>query len=356
MTDYEYMRRAVRKAWQVKGLTAPNPAVGALIIKDGSVLGSGATAPAGGDHAEVAAIKDAGVHNCKDATLYVTLEPCCHHGKTPPCTDAIIHARISRVVYALTDPNPQVRGSGARQLAEAGIEVTTDVASQEAYRVNEDFFYYIQHKKCWVSLKIALTLDGAIADTTGKPKWITREASRKKVHQLRACHTAIAVGAATLRMDNPRLTVRDIPGKNPVRIVFSRSGSIHHDSYFYTHAHEVRTIIVCAGGEAGAIVKESGPEYWYTGETALEKMVPVFLSRAYAEGIDSLFVEGGSILAQSFLQARCVNRVYLFYAPRILGGGKKLFTASPVYMEEARELQQVEYIHLGKDLLVTGLL
>ncbi|ERP31542.1 bifunctional diaminohydroxyphosphoribosylaminopyrimidine deaminase/5-amino-6-(5-phosphoribosylamino)uracil reductase RibD [Chitinivibrio alkaliphilus] len=356
MTDSDYMMCALREAWSVKGFTAPNPAVGAVIVKDGTILARGATAPPGGDHAEVAALAKAGAAS-HGATMYVTLEPCSHWGRTPPCSDAIIRAGITRVVYAVEDPNPQVSGRGGAQLRAAGIAVTVGVGREEAQRINEDFFYSISSHKPWVSVKLALTLDGAIADSWGVSKWITGTEARQRVHELRGYHRAIAVGAKTLQADNPKLTVRHGGGTDPVRIVFSSTDEIDRASYFYRHSREVQSILVVNNSAYSAgISQKEGIHRWYTGCDDRREGIQRFLSLAWSEGIDSLFVEGGSGLVGSFLEARAVNRVYLFYAPQILGGGQKGLVLPPMPMNESLRLTNVTYTQYGEDLLLSGLL
>ncbi len=320
--DLYYLKKALLLSKTAKGRTFPNPAVGAIIVKDGTIIGSGATQKYGGAHAEKVALMQAG-ENAKGATLYVTLEPCCHFGKTPPCTNAVIAAGIHRVVVSVLDPNPLVSGKGVEQLRDSGIEVSSGLLEKESNLINEDFFWSITRKRAWVTLKLAMTLDGRIADENNSSKWITGEKSRRFVHELRRCHAAIAVGRTTFEVDDPQLTVRHKKGYFPARIIFTSNDRISSESYFYKHAQEARSIIAILGGAKRDIIKaESGIELWYTGNDSENDKIFSFLEMAFEQGITSVFVEGGQRVASSFLEAGLVNRVYFFYGNRLLGKGK----------------------------------
>ena len=351
-----YMHQALSLAEEVLGSTAPNPAVGAIIVKDGVVIGKGATAPVGGPHAEVFALKQAG-EDARGADLYVTLEPCNHHGKTPPCSIAIIDAGIRRVFVAVKDPNPLVAGSGILAMQKAGIEVTVGLLKKEALRLNEHFFHFIQTKEPWVSIKLAMTLDGRIADSTGTSKWITGPVARKEVHRLRAQHSAIGVGSRTLKADNPELTVRGVSGDDPIRIVFSSDVTVGAESYFRNHAAEKRSIIAVLNVGESCIEKDTdGVELWYLGTNNSLDGMAQFLKMAGEQGIDSLFIEGGSTLISTFLELHKVHRLYLFYAPKILGGGTDGLQLEKSYpMNAALTLKEVETSHFDEDFMITGL-
>ncbi|MGM0444377.1 MAG: bifunctional diaminohydroxyphosphoribosylaminopyrimidine deaminase/5-amino-6-(5-phosphoribosylamino)uracil reductase RibD [Fibrobacterota bacterium] len=358
MDDAEYMRQALEAAREVKGHTAPNPAVGAVIVRDGTVLGRGATSPAGGNHAEINALAAAGAEGARGADIYVTLEPCSHYGRTPPCTEALIAAGVRRVICACTDPNPQVSGRGLQQLRGAGIIV--DVGEQEAAarRLNEDFFHYIRTGRPWVSVKLAMTLDGKIADKAGVSKWITGDAARQRVHHLRGMHSAIAVGANTLRSDNPRLNVRHGGGADPIRILFfSGEPHLQEDSYLFQSRNDLRTIAVVTGSglPRRKETTSEGIEVWHTGSTDPVDSVGIFCAMAGQEEIDSLFLEGGSGLISSFMEAEMINRYYLFYAPKILGGGFSGLVKPHAHgMDDILCLEDVVWEQLGPDMLVTG--
>lgn len=354
--DKFFMSMALRLAEKAKGTTFPNPAVGAVIVKDGAVVGKGATASGGVPHAEKIALKRAGAQ-AFDATMYVTLEPCDHFGKSPPCTDAIIAAGIKSVVVSIADPNPLVSGRGLRTLKKNGVRVGLGLMREKAYLLNEDFFWAITRKMPWITLKLALTLDGRIADARGKSRWITSVASRSLAHDLRRRHAAIAVGGATLKKDDPKLTVRHVKGPDPIRIVFSSTTRLPAASYFVRDAHRTRSIVAVAAG-ANQIKKKcaNGVEIWYTGNRSPEKSILSFLRMAYSEGITSILVEGGQKLATSFLENRLVNRLYLFYGNKILGAGREAFSFDKgLPLENALVLKQGTIKVLGPDIMVTGI-
>jgi diaminohydroxyphosphoribosylaminopyrimidine deaminase/5-amino-6-(5-phosphoribosylamino)uracil reductase len=324
--DHDFMAQAVQLAWAAKGKTFPNPAVGAIIVSKGKIVGTGATEKCGGPHAERVALKKAG-KKAAGATLYVTLEPCCHFGRTSPCTDAIIRAGIKRVVTAIKDPNPLVNGKGVAKLRAARIRVDTGLLQDEAASVNEDFFWAITKKRAWITLKLASTLDGRIADSGGDSRWITGSEAREFGHELRRTHAAVAIGRATLERDDPRLTprltVRHVSGFSPARIVFTSREKIPVRTYFYKHAKEARSIVVVSGKGRKRIARDSrtGLEYWYTGVKDAREHLLVFTKIAFENDITSVLVEGGQKLASSFLESGLVNRVYLFYGNKILGRG-----------------------------------
>lgn len=317
------MRLALDAAREVKGTTLPNPAVGAVIVKRGRVIGSGATSPCGGPHAERHALAAAGCA-ARGADMYVTLEPCCHFGRTPPCTDAIIAAGISRVFVALRDPDSRVSGKGMAQLRRRGVVVSCGCMRKEAALLNEDFIYAVTNNRAFITLKLALTLDGYIADADGHSKWITSAEQRKEVHALRGMHAAVAVGRGTLEADDPHLDVRYGRKRRPVRIVFTSSDTVSPGSFFYTHAHQTRSIVVVRGkGDRHSMIDAaSGIEYWFTGESDAHKSMEVFTRMAAAAEIVSVFVEGGATVGAAFLEAGLVNRLHLFYGNKILGGGR----------------------------------
>jgi diaminohydroxyphosphoribosylaminopyrimidine deaminase/5-amino-6-(5-phosphoribosylamino)uracil reductase len=353
--DQFYIRMAYSLAKKAKGLTFPNPAVGAIIVKDGIVIGKGATQFAGGHHAEKTALFEAG-ERAKDATLYATLEPCCHYGRTPPCTDAIIKAGISRVVITQKDPNPLVSGNGINQLLEAGIRVDYGILEKETSRLNEDFCWSVQHNKCWITLKLAMTLDGRIADGSNSSKWITGDKSRLYVHELRRMHAAVGVGRSTLDFDNPQLTVRHKTGYNPARVIFSSSTDIPENTYFFQHAKAARSIVVVRSNISKIQVDQNtGIEYWFTGELEQSKSMSIFREIAYEQGISSVFVEGGQKIASLLLENQMVNRVYFFYGNRILGAGREgLQFSRGLSMPDCISLDNIELKSFSTDMMITG--
>lgn len=351
------MSHALSLAKKVKGKTVPNPAVGAVVVKNDQIVGEGATAKAGGPHAERSALHHAG-EAAKGATLYVTLEPCCHFGRTPPCTDAIISSGISRVVAAIRDPNPLVAGKGIRQLKKAGVGIEIGCMSKEAARLNEEFLFSIVNRQAFITLKLALTLDGYIADRSGESKWITSEPLRKAVHGLRGEHAAVGVGYGTLIADNPLLNVRYGKSANPARIVFSSKEELPEKSNFVKNAKSARTIVVVRGTAEKTIMIDTtnSIEYWFTGEKDPAASMKVLSHMAFDNHLTSIFIEGGQVIASTLLDAGLVNRIYLFYGSKLLGGGKPgiLFTQG-LPVTEGIILDKKEVVTLGNDFYVTGI-
>lgn len=353
--DRDYMVQALDEAEKVKGSTFPNPAVGAVIVTSAGIVAKGATAPAGGDHAEIRALKQAG-GNTEGATLYVTLEPCSHQGRTPPCTLAVASAGIRKVFIATEDPNPLVSGKGIGFLRSKGIEVHIGLLREPAMRLNEDFFWSITQHRAWITVKLALTLDGRIADTRGASKWITNKESRCLVHELRRRHAAIAVGRKTLEIDNPSLDVRHVKGPSPARIVFMSHPNLDPKSRLAQSAALLRTILVCPGEpEGGSDLFGGNIEVWRMGRGSVADQLHIFSEMAHKEDLSSVFVEGGQGLAGSFLEAGLVNRLILFYGNKILGEG-----LSPVKLSAPRDingcfqLSDMEVRILGNNIMVSG--
>ncbi|MBA3559432.1 MAG: bifunctional diaminohydroxyphosphoribosylaminopyrimidine deaminase/5-amino-6-(5-phosphoribosylamino)uracil reductase RibD [Gemmatimonadaceae bacterium] len=315
--DGAFMRRALELARLGWGQTAPNPMVGAVVVRDGEIVGEGYHARFGGDHAEVAALSAAG-ERARGATTFVTLEPCAHTGKTPPCTDALIAAGVARVVCATRDPNPEAAGGLAR-LAERGITVLDGVEEEAARELNAPFFHALHSERPWITLKLALSLDGAIADAHGNSRWITGEASRREVHHLRAGHDAIAVGVGTAIADDPSLTVRDAPAPRvpPRRIVFDRHARLSLTSALASTARSTPTIVIVA-----SVSPSRASELEKAGIMVLRA---VSLAEALRElrriQVRSIFVEGGARLAGALLDTTLVDRLVIFQAPVILGAG-----------------------------------
>jgi diaminohydroxyphosphoribosylaminopyrimidine deaminase / 5-amino-6-(5-phosphoribosylamino)uracil reductase len=354
--DLFFMEVALKLAREAKGTTFPNPAVGAVVVADRKIVGKGATSIYGGPHAEIIALAQAGKLS-KNAILYVTLEPCNHFGKTPPCTEAIVASGIKAVYFSVFDPNPIVSGRGARFLKKNGITVFSGLLATDAKAINEDFFWSITKQRPWITLKLALTLDGKIADENGRSQWITSSASRTFVHDLRRRHAAIAVGAGTLRKDDPRLSVRYVKGSQPVRIVFSSNPHLPAKSYFIKSAGAIRSIAVIPGGKRPHRQKSgNGLEVWRTGWKTKEKSIGSFLSMAYNEGLTSILVEGGGGLASSFLEYGYVNRVYFFYGNKLLGSGVEGFSfRKGLPLSHAIELRERKVEILGDDVMITGI-
>ena len=354
--DERYMRLALDLAHKGAGYTTPNPIVGAVVVKDGKIVGQGYHHEFGGPHAEVFALEEAGERAC-GATIYVTLEPCSHYGKTPPCADRIIQARISRAVVACRDPNPLVNGEGIRKIRAAGIEVTEGVLEKEARRANEIFFTFVATGLPFVQLKLAESLDGKIATHTGDSKWISGDRSRTEVHRLRRRFAAILVGANTVINDDPLLTVRHVEGPNPVRIVLDGRGRIPLDARMLSA--EGRTIVATATMPENkeTSLRERGVEIWCLPSDDGKVDLQALLSRLGKENLDSLLIEGGGETAAAFLDAGLVDKVSFFIAPMIIGGrdGVPAVGGEGVaQVADALRLRDVNITRCGDDIMING--
>jgi len=310
------MTRALQLAQLGLGQTAPNPMVGAIVVNGGKIVGVGHHARAGEPHAEVIAINAAG-DRARGATLYVNLEPCNHHGRTPPCTDAILAAGIKRVVAAVQDANP-LAGGGADRLRSGGITVDFGVLEAEARELNAPFLASFTLNRPWVTLKLAISLDGAIADAERTRGWLTGALARAEVQKLRAAHDAVAIGIATAIADDPLLTARldPPPLSQPVRVIFDRHARLSSNSVLARTAHEVPTVIVTTRtAKLPADLARMGVE------AVRARGLDDALSKLKARGITSILVEGGAGLAASFLGEGCVDRLVIFQAPIVFGAG-----------------------------------
>ena len=323
-SDTFFMSRALDLARKGRGKTLPNPLVGAVIVKNGQSVGEGYHRGPGKPHAEVEAISNAG-NKAWGATLFVNLEPCCHVGRTGPCTETIVKAGIKRVVYAATDPNPQVNGKGARTLRRAGIKVSNGLLSQEATRLNDVYFGIVEKERPFVTLKLAQSLDGKIAAFAGHSKWISCEESRKFVHSLRAEADAVLVGMGTVKTDNPQLTTRLVKGKNPYRIIVSTELSFPKNCKLIDNNKDSKTIIATSERNIKFDLRHSykrGLTFWCvksikSGEIDLSDL----LDKAKSFGIHSILIEGGASTATSFLKSKLVDKIIIITAPIIIGAG-----------------------------------
>ncbi|HJF31710.1 MAG TPA: bifunctional diaminohydroxyphosphoribosylaminopyrimidine deaminase/5-amino-6-(5-phosphoribosylamino)uracil reductase RibD [Sporosarcina psychrophila] len=350
MNPQHYMRIALDLARTAQGQTSPNPIVGAVCVKDGQVLGTGAHLKAGTPHAEVHALAMAGSAS-SGADLYVTLEPCSHTGKTPPCTDLIISSGIQRVFVASIDPNPSVNGTGIGLLKDAGIEVITGILQEEAEQLNQAFFHFIKYGKPYVTLKAAATLDGRLSTQNGDSKWITSAASRTDVHHLRHTHDAILVGVQTVLHDNPFLTTR-LPhgGKNPIRVILDR------------HLRTPKTANVVTDGAAETIIftldsTESETAFFDHPLVSVERIsenvsfLNEVLKRLADKEIMTLFVEGGSRVHSSFINEGLADELYLYMAPKLIGNGASLFMDDTRnLMAEGESLRFLDVRQIGADI------
>ena len=354
--DEKYMRQAIALALKGTGRVNPNPLVGAVVVKDGRVIGEGYHQQYGCPHAERNALA-ACTESPAGATIYVTLEPCCHHGTNPPCTQALIQAGVSRVVVGSADPNPLVAGKGIAQLKAAGIQVEEGCLQAECDAINFIFFHYITTKQPYLALKYAMTTDGKIACHTGASRWITGEAARHHVHQLRNKYAAIMVGTGTALADDPELTCRIENGNNPVRIVCDTQLRTPLSAKLVTTATEVPTIIAtcCQDEIRHKPYQEAGCQVWVLPAKNEVVDLHALLQRLGQEKIDSVLVEGGGQLNWSLLQAGLVQRVYTYIAPKIFGGST---AKSPVggkgvdTPQQAFQMKVISTQQLGDDFLL----
>lgn len=361
MTDQEYMRRAIELAKKGIGRVNPNPLVGAVIVKDSRIIGEGYHARYGDLHAERSAIRNL-TESAEGATIYVTLEPCCHYGKQPPCTQAILEQKIARVVVGSRDPNPLVAGKGAAMLREAGVVVEEDFLREECDALNPVFFHFITTKTPYVKMKYAMTADGKIATRTGASKWITGEPARGEVQKMRIACTGIMAGIGTVLADDPMLNVR-IPGeRSPIRIICDSKLRIPLDSQLCKTAGEFPVILACAYEEGDAeaehkkkALEAMGIRVWNLPDPSGHVDLPELMKCLGRENIDSVLLEGGGILNDSALRAGIVSEVNVFIAPKLFGGDR---SKSPVeglgvtFPSEAVLMDLKEVEQIGEDLLL----
>ncbi len=355
------MRQAISLARKGLGRTTPNPPVGALVVREDKVVGRGYHPVAGQPHAEVFALRESG-QQAHGADLYVTLEPCCHQGRTGPCTEEIIAAGVARVYIGATDPNPQVSGKGAERLRQAGIEVNSGLLADECQKLIAPFAKHVTTGLPYVLLKAAMTLDGKIATADGDSRWISCPESRELVHRLRDQVDAIIVGSGTILADNPQLTTRLADGgRDPVRIVFDGYLRTSPQAVVYTQESVAKTLLVTAvdcAEQALQPYRELGTEI-----VQVERSADGFLnlkaamSQLGAMNLQSLLLEGGSALGGAMLRSGLVDKMMLFIAPKLLGGsdGHDLFSGVGVAaMREAYRLTDMQVTRSGDDILIEG--
>lgn len=371
-SDIQYMRRAMTLAQKGEGKVSPNPMVGAVVVRfdehgNGQVIAEGWHRCYGDLHAERDAFRvaDGAGCSCEGATMYVTLEPCCHHGHQPPCTEAIIEHRLKRVVVGLTDPNPLVAGKGISRLKDAGIEVEMIGLSDEGKETeaqlrhqNRVFLHYMTSDRPWVVMKYAMSLDGKICTRTGDSRWISGKESRNRVHVLRNSLMAIACGIGTVLADDPMLDTRledRTDARNPIRFILDRRLRLPLDSRIASSANRIRTVVVHTEGvDADRIetLRERNIETWCC------KSLCEMLQRMRHEGIDGLLLEGGGTINEAFIREKLVDEVYAFIAPKIIGGAE---AKTPIEGEGVARMAEAVHLHgihterIGDDLLVIGL-
>ncbi|NLY39952.1 MAG: bifunctional diaminohydroxyphosphoribosylaminopyrimidine deaminase/5-amino-6-(5-phosphoribosylamino)uracil reductase RibD [Firmicutes bacterium] len=360
-SDEKYMWMALDLARQGRGSTNPNPMVGAVLVKDGAIVGTGYHRLAGGPHAEIVALRQAG-ERARGATLYVNLEPCSHYGRTGPCVDAVIKAGVSRVVAAMEDPNSRVAGRGFQKLRAAGIAVETGLLAEKARRLNEVFIKYITTGLPFVSIKTAMTMDGKIATRTGASHWITGEKARQFVHRLRHNSDAVMVGIETVLQDDPRLTARLAGGggKDPLRVIVDSSARLPLEARVINPGSRARTLLATTGAAAPeklSALRAKGVEIAVLPAKGGKVDLHALMRTLGEMEIASLLVEGGGTLNYSLLQAGLVDKLYLFIAPLIFGGRNSptAFGGEGVAaVEQAWQVHDLELKQFDGDLLLIG--
>lgn len=361
MEDAFYMKRALELAARGGGSTSPNPLVGAVIVKNGQIIGEGWHERAGEPHAEINAIRNAR-ENLENSTIYVNLEPCSHYGRTPPCAEELVKRKFRRVVVAMEDPNPMVAGRGIKLLRDNGIQVDVGINRIEALMLNDIFIKYITGKTPFVLIKAAMTLDGKTATKTGDSKWISGELSRQYVHQLRNRYSSILVGLNTIIKDNPELTSRLTGMKtiNPVRIILDSKGRIPTDARVLEMDENKRTIVATTEdmpAEKKEYLENRGAEVITTDKKAGKVNIKQLAGELYKKGIDSILVEGGGTVAASFMEEGLADKAAFFIAPVIVGG---ITAPTPVmgtgvnFVREGCKLKHRKLSTIGEDILVEG--
>ena len=357
VTGQDYMKRALELAKKGAGHTSPNPMVGCVVVKDGRIVTEGYHERYGEFHAERNALT-----RCEEdltgAEMYVTLEPCCHQGNTPPCTDIIIERSIGKVCVGSMDPNPKVAGKGVKILQEHGIEVETGVLEKECLALNEIFFYYITTGMPYVAMKYAMTLDGKIASCTGDSKWVTGETARHHVHELRKQYSAILAGIGTVLADDPMLNCRIEEGVDPVRVVCDSSLRIPLSSQLVKTAGDIPVIVAYAkeNPEKEKALLQAGVELISAGRDGRVDLA-VLMRKLGKRKIDSVLVEGGGAIHGSLLKSGLVQKIFCYLAPKLIGGRE---AGSPVEgdgfsrMKDALPVKEMEILPLGEDICISG--
>jgi len=358
--DEFYMRRAYRLALKGAGRTSPNPMVGAVLVRAGHVIGSGYHRFAGADHAEIVALKRAGA-KARGATLYLTLEPCSHYGRTPPCVDALIRSGIREVVCGTRDPNPLVAGRGLRRLRRAGVIVRVGILERECRLLIESFTKFITQRLPFVTLKLAASLDGKIAAPSGDARWISGAESRRAVHRLRNTVDAVVIGSGTLQADDPQLTCRVRGGRNPWRVVLDSRLAIRLSAKILHPKDPDKTIIVSglrAPIAKARAIEALGARVWQFPVGSRGVSWLSLLRKLATAGVVSVLIEGGAKLAASALKEKVVDKILFFYAPKIIGGDgiPMIGDLTLRRIRQALELQDLRCAKSGNDLVVTAYL
>jgi diaminohydroxyphosphoribosylaminopyrimidine deaminase/5-amino-6-(5-phosphoribosylamino)uracil reductase len=360
------MARALELAWQGRGWTSPNPMVGAVVVKDGQIVGEGFHPQAGKPHAEVFALDAAG-EQARGATLYVTLEPCAHHGRTPPCVEKVLACGVARVVVAIEDPNPLVAGRGIQALRDAGVVVEQGCLAREALLANERFFKYIRTKRPFVAIKTGMSMDGKIATASGESQWITSEYSRGHVQTLRATYDAIMVGVNTVVQDNPHLTCRLPGGRQPLKVIIDSLARTPVNANIFSKPAgglpSRANTLICVGSKAPEdrlrALRAVGAEILVCPDAGFSSDTHVDLARLMGllgrREITSILLEGGGTLNAAALDAGIVDKLYVFVAPKLIGGvgAPTMVEGSGVtLLEEAVHLYRMTATSMGGDILL----
>jgi len=356
--DKRYMHRALRLAGKGEGLASPNPMVGSVIVKDDRIIGEGYHHCCGEAHAERNAIASA-KEPIKGSTIYVTLEPCTHHGRTPPCVDALIAAQPARVVIGTADPNPLVAGKGIAALKKQGIQTTVGVLAEECRELNERFFKFMETGVPFVTLKYAQSIDGRIATVTGHSRWISSPASLKFAHRLRSVHDGVLVGIGTVLADNPDLTVREVKGRSPTRIIIDQYLKIPLEAVVLGNQEKAKTIVATtakADPQKAAGLRQMGIELMTAeadrnGRVDLQKV----LAELGRRGMTSVMIEGGAALITEVLQSRMADRLVVIIAPKIIGRGIDAVGNLDIdRVDDAYRLAYRKIIQKGDDIIIDG--
>lgn len=365
--DRIWMQRALNLAQKGAGYVSPNPMVGCVIVSsEGKIIGEGYHERFGKAHAEVNAVRSVKDESALEgATVYVTLEPCSHYGKTPPCSDLLGKLPLKRIVIAMQDPNPEINGKGITKLKERGITVDTGLLKEKAEELNRFFTHYVEFGKPYVILKIAQTADGYIAAPNGDSKWITGHEARELVHRWRSHYDAVMVGRNTVMLDNPSLTVRHVEGRQPRRVVIDGPFSLPRNLNLFSDQYEEKTIVITHNKErvetdTDPMLKLMQTNYFrgkvllvdrYQGHTNLKSAIQCLGN----EGIMSLLVEGGQAISTALLKAGLVDQLELFITPKVLGGGTKSVLGLGINrMEEILSFRSSEWTRVGNEMLLTA--
>ncbi len=356
--DRQYIQQCLSLARQAAGQTAPNPMVGCLLVKNGQIIGQGYHPKAGEPHAEIFALRDAQAqgNDVAGATAYVSLEPCNHQGRTPPCSQALVKAQVARCVIGMVDPNPQVAGSGIETLRAAGIDVTVGVEEAACQQLNEAFIHRMVHRQPFGIFKYAMTLDGKIATASGHSQWITQPAARDRVHQLRATCDAIIVGGNTVRKDNPNLGSHGKANHNPLRVVMSRSLDLPEEAQLWDVSTTPTLVFTGADGKPAMAqhLKNQGVEV-----INLPELSPKAVSaNLYDRGLSTLLWECGGTLGAAAIAQGCIQKLWAFVAPKLIGGKgySPIGEMGLATMDQALQLERIQWETVGNDLLLKGYL